>query len=405
MKKWLCLLLAGVLTFSLAACGRGQNTDASGAVTDPTASNTDKTTEQTDPTSPSKGQIIQVAEPFASVLNSKKSFYFENEGKSVRLSDYYTSIWKLTSVDIDHDGNKEIAVMFDVDGGGGGTLVLWQDGISVYGYEFGFREMYRLNKDGTFLWNTNSGNTYGCSSIAFEGTKVKTTEVWRVEHDGSGGYIYYAGNKPSTKEVVNAIQQIRNSEGVGWTVFGSDATIVGAAEEWKEPEDPYALREITDGRVIAGEKNQTYKDSFVTLNFPLGWKCLERQGEDGRFICFQDPVLGENCQLSIYLTGSTIYTYDYTREDYMAHFTGYYGYEDVVIDSYSKETIQGFPCTKVVYSYTENNTRFVGTRYDDLIEEPRLYHITITYPAAKSETYAKDFAAIVESLRFVKSNG
>ena len=404
MKKWLSLLLAGVLTFSLTACHRGQNTDASGAVTDPTASNTDKMTEQTDPTSPSKGQIIQVAEPFASVLNSKKSFYFENEGKSVLLSDYYTSIWKLTSVDIDHDGNKEIAVMFDVDGGGGGTLVLWQDGTSVFGYNFGFREMYRLNKDGTFLWNTNSGNTYGCSSIAFEGTKVKTTEVWRVEHDGSGGYIYYAGNKPSTKEVVNAIQQIRNSEGVGWTVFGSDATIVGAAEEWKEPEDPYALREITDGRVIAGEKNQTYKDSFISLNFPLGWKCLERQGEDGRFICFRDPALGENCQLSIYVSSST-YTYNYTKENYMAHLTGYCGFKDVVIDSYSKETIQGFPCTKVVYSYTENNTRFVGTRYDDLIEEPRLYHTTIVYPAAERETYEKEFAAIVESLRFVKSNG
>ena len=89
----------------------------------------------------------------------------------------------------------------------------------------------------------------------------------------------------------------------------------------------------------------------------------------------------------------------------MAHFTGYCGYKDVVIDSYSKETVQGFPCTKVVYSYTENNTRFVGTRYDDLIEEPRLYHTTIVYPAAKSETCEKEFAAIIESLRFVKSNG
>ena len=192
---------------------------------------------------------------------------------------------------------------------------------------------------------------------------------------------------------------------VSQRAYQEESRIGYSVWEPKTTEDPYALREITDGRVIAGEKNQTYKDSFVTLNFPLGWKCLERQGEDGRFICFQDPVLGDNCQLFIYLTGSTIYTYDYTREDYMAHFTGYYGYEDVVIDSYSKETIQGFPCTKVVYSYTENNTRFAGTRYDDLIEEPRLYHITITYPAAKSETYEKEFAAIIESLQFVKSNG
>ncbi len=351
-------------------------------------------------TNPDKGETIQVAEPFASVLNSEKSFYFENEGKSVILSDYYKTIWKLTSVDVDHDGNKEIAVMF---GAEDGTLILWQDGTAVYGYEFGFREMYRLNKDGTFLWNTNSGNTYGCSSIAFVGTKVETTEVWRVEHDGSGCYTYYAGKKPSTKEVVNAIQQIRNSEGVGWTVLGSDSTIVGTAEEWKEPEDPYALQKITDGRVVIGEKYQIYRDSFISLHFPLGWKCLGRQGEDGRFIYFQDPVLGENCRLSIYLSGA-IYTYNYTREDYMAHLTGYYGYEDVVIDSFTKETIQGFPCTKIVYSYTEENTRFVGIRYDDLIEGPRLYHSTITYPAAESKTYEKEFAAIIESVWFLRSN-
>ncbi|MBQ3528937.1 MAG: hypothetical protein IJA47_00415 [Oscillospiraceae bacterium] len=387
MKKWLCLLLAGVLTFSLTGCHRDQNTDASGAVTDPTSS--------------SNGHTIQVAEPFASVLNSKKSFYFENRGKSVVLSDYHKSIWKLTSVDIDSDGNKELAVMF---GAGEGILILWQDGTSVYGYEFGVHEMYRLNKDGTFLWNTNAGNTYGCSSIAFEGTKVKTTEVWRVEHDGSGGYTYYAGKKPSTKEIVNAIQQIRNSEGVGWTVLDSDTTIFGTAKEWEEPENPNPIMEITDGRVTAGEKNQTYTDSFISLNFPLGWKCLERQGEDGRFIYFQDPVLGENCRVSIYLS-VPVYTYNYTKEDYIAHFTGYCEYEDVVIDAYSKETIQGFPCTKIVYSYTEQNTRFVGVRYDDLIEEPRLYHSTITYPAVESETYEKEFAAIIESLRFVKSNG
>ena len=358
----------------------------------------------TDGTNPNKGQTIQVAEPFASVLNSTKSFYFENEGKSVLLSDYYKSIWKLASVDIDHGGNKEIAVMFDVDGGGGGTLILWQDGTSVYGYEFGFREMYQLNKDGTFLWNTNSGNTYGCSSIAFEGTKVKTNEVWRVEHDGSGGYTYYVGKRPTTKADVEMVQQIRNSEGVGWTVLGSDTTIVGTAEEWKEPESPYPIQDITDVRVIAGENHQTYRDSYISLNIPLGWKCLEQWGEDGRFLYFRDPIFGENCQLSIYSSGAMHYSH-YTREDYMAHFTGYRGYEDVVIDSFSEETIQGFPCTKIVYSYTENNTRFVGIRYDSLNEGPRFYDFAITYPAAESKTYEEEFAAIIESVRFVKSNG
>ena len=381
-------------------------------LTDPVDKNPDDATQQTDPsdatestepTNPSKGQTIQVAEPFASVLNSKKPFYFENEGKSVLLSDYYKSFWKLTSVDIDHDGNKEIAVMFHGAGGGDGTLILWQHGGSVFGYEFGFRALYRINKDGTFLWNTDSGNTYGCSSIAFVGTEVKTTELWRVEHN-DGSFTSYIDNKLVSQEQMNAFPQYRDLEEVEWTVFGSNTTIVGSPEEWKEPENPYAIREITDGRVIAGEKNQTYKDSFVSLDFPLGWKCLEQWGEDGRFIYFQDPALGENCQLSIYFAGATIYTYDYTREDYMAHFSGYYGYKDVVIDSFAKETIQGFPCTKIAYSYTEDTIRFVGTRYDDLIEESRLYHITITYPAAESKTYEKEFAAIIESVQFLKSN-
>lgn len=37
MKKWLCVLLAGVLTFSLVACRRGQNADTSGDVANQTA--------------------------------------------------------------------------------------------------------------------------------------------------------------------------------------------------------------------------------------------------------------------------------------------------------------------------------------------------------------------------------
>ena len=231
-----------------------------------------------------------------------------------------------------------------------------------------------------------------------------------------GGGKNHFGYITITDGALRVIQAFDESYGIdsGTTEYTEDKDLIAAAKKayqmsnrigysvWepKTTENPYAIREITDDRVTAGKKNQTYRDSFISLSFPLGWKCLEQQGEDGRFLYFQNPVLGEKCGLSIYLSGA-IYAYEYTREDYMAHLTGYYGYEDVVIDSFAKETIQGFPCTKVVYSYTEDNTRFVGTQYDDLIEEPRLYHFTITYPAAESKTYEKEFAAIIESLRFV----
>ena len=96
-----------------------------------------------------------------------------------------------------------------------------------------------------------------------------------------------------------------------------------------------------------------------------------------------------------------MYAYDGTREGYMGHFTGAYGYEDVVIDSFTKETIQGFPCTKIVFSYTEDNTKFIGIWYDSLIDGPQLYIFRIRFPAEESKTYEKEFAAIMNSVRFL----
>ncbi len=372
--------------------------------TDPTTATegTDPTTptKNTEPTTPSKGETIQVAEPFASVLNNKKIFFFENKGKSVLLSDYYNAIWKLASVDIDGDGSKEIAVMF---GAGDGTLILWQHDGDVYGYEFGFRQMYRINKDGTYLWNTDSGNTYGCSSIAFVGTEVESTEIWRVENNG-GSFTNYIDNKPVSQEQMNAFAQYRDLEEVEWTVLGSNTTIVGTAEERKEPENPYAIREITDETVSTKGDIKLFNNGQLTLRVPNSWKCFTASGEDDVAYYFRDPVWGEKCQLRVNVTFAHYYSgKELTQEDYLKALSRFY--EDVAIESLSKETIRGYACTKLVYSYTEDNTKFIKISYDGLIEGPRLYEFVIKCPAEERENYKNTFSSIVNSVQFLLTDG
>jgi hypothetical protein len=168
--------------------------------------------------------------------------------------------------------------------------------------------------------------------------------------------------------------------------------------EPKTTENPYAIREITDQRVSTVGVKKVFNNGQFTLSVPKSWKCLTASGEDNVVYYFQEPVLGEKCELRINVTFVDYYK-ERTQEEYLEALSK--SRKSVVIDSFTKGSIQGFPCTKIVYSYTENNTEFVGIWYDNLIEGSRLYDFRITYPAAESKNYEKEFAAIIESVRFV----
>lgn len=354
------------------------------------------------------------------LINNEKASKtdYEDLYKSLSLSDD-AIVWKDISV---ADGTKNATQAYEeflngyvtntsvlystknIDGNGTEELILVQNTVlEVYTYEGTVRKVgaHDFITGTLLLYHTNDNKYPGMVYVTVGGGKnhfgyititdgaLSVQQVFDDDYGMTSGKkedVFYTQDEDLIALCKKAYQ---DKNGVGYSI-------------WKP--NPYAIREIIDGRVIMGEKYQTYKESFISLNIPLGWKCLERWGEDGRFLYFRDPIFGENCQLSIHSSGAMHYSH-YTREDYMAHFTGYRGYEDVVIDSFSEETIQGFPCTKIVYSYTENNTRFVGIRYDSLNEGPRFYDFAITYPAAESKTYEEEFAAIIESVRFVKSNG
>lgn len=84
-------------------------------------------------------------------------------------------------------------------------MILRIDVESVIGFEFGHRGMTQIYTDGSFIWNENSGNTYGCSRLEFTGKTYKTIELWRVENNESGSTAYYIDGKTATKEEVDSL--------------------------------------------------------------------------------------------------------------------------------------------------------------------------------------------------------
>ncbi len=105
----------------------------------------------------------------------------------------------LKYVYMDTDGDTVNELVIDC----GDTLILrYYKGI-VYVYPFTFRNMYHLNIDGSYTWNYNGQNfEYGEKQLAFDGTELKTTELWRIVNDGEPNAEYYIGGERVSLEVL-----------------------------------------------------------------------------------------------------------------------------------------------------------------------------------------------------------
>ncbi|MBQ6884426.1 MAG: hypothetical protein IJN56_01665 [Clostridia bacterium] len=140
-------------------------------------------------------------EYFEKILNNEQDFYLTYDKTNIFLSDYNKKARKYSYVDMDSDNVDELAIELE----DGNVLILRIDGESVIGFEFGHRAMSTIFTDGSFLWNQNSGNTYGCSRLEFTGKTYKTIELWRVENNESGSTTYYINGKTATKEEFDSL--------------------------------------------------------------------------------------------------------------------------------------------------------------------------------------------------------
>ena len=293
----------------------------------------------------------------------------------------------------------------DIDNNGTEELFIRQNtALEVYTYEGSVKKVgtHDFITGTLLLHHTNDNNYPGIVYVTVGGGKnhfgyiTITDGALFVRQTFDDDYGMVSGKKEDVfytqDEDLIAISQkaYQNSYRIGYSVW-----------EPKTTENPYAIREITDGRFVTEGDTKVFNNGQFKLRVFQNWKCLTASGEDNVVYYFRDPVWGEKCQLYIDVT-FTYYYKERTRDEYLESLSR--SYENVVIDSFTTDNIHGFPCAKVVFSYTKDNTKFVGIRYINLIEGPRLYDFRITYPAAESEAYEKAFAAIMNSVRFLETD-
>lgn len=160
----------------------------------------------------------RIAEPFSKILKNEQAFYTSYSKTNITLSDYNKTVWQYSLVDMDADGNDELAIMFE----DGNIIILRQKDDKVLGYDFGLHSMYQINSDGSFLWNSDAGSIYGCSTLKFEDEQYKTNELWRVENDGNNTITYYVNGKTVTKNEFDALNEKRNKKSIEWNLLSEE---------------------------------------------------------------------------------------------------------------------------------------------------------------------------------------
>jgi len=168
----------------------------------------------------------------------------------------------------------------------------------------------------------------------------------------------------------------------------------------EKTDDLYPYPEIPEDKIAIEGSKKVFNDSWITFSLPIDWICMVQGRPDGSLFHFQEPNLGENCKITMSITGSE-YLYDRTKDEYLKYVSNIHKSDNLKLDYYKKETLKGYRCIKAVYSYTADNTEFTRIHYDNVVANFRMYDFYITYPASESNTYKAVFESIIDSVKFI----
>ena len=153
-------------------------------------------------------------EPFLSILKGDRTFYLITWKSEIPLAELHSSIDSFAEVDFDNDGTSELAVRLS----NSNVLILKNNNETVFGFMCRYQSMYQINTDGSFFWNTNAGNTYGCSIIEFSNKAYDIIELWRIEHGNNSDVSYFLkGIAVSEAEFQSKQQESESIVWVEWT--------------------------------------------------------------------------------------------------------------------------------------------------------------------------------------------
>ena len=179
------------------------STDNTSQVTDPTETTNSESpgqsedTQQTSVQTPSvnKKDLEAAMKEYKEVLRNEAEFYNTDHyatEKNVYIRNYMeakdiyeSDIYKFAVVDMDGDGIPEIAIETQEF-----TLILRYESNTVYGFDFNFRHMYNIRKDGSYVWNAGADNA-GTNKIQFFGAEYSEISIESYEdiYDEDGDLV------------------------------------------------------------------------------------------------------------------------------------------------------------------------------------------------------------------------
>ncbi len=207
------------------------------------------------------------------VVNSKRSFQSDTYGCGLTIDEYTQRLQEedpdcapraYVKIDLDQDGQEELAIRFEKDKKHVLTLIIWQDGDGIYGAEYTRQDMSFLKEDGTFYyldrghwgwgklerredgWKTvirmPQGDLYSSMNDAWwramPGTEKIPTDRRNASHE-----LGYSGRSGISGIIVGELTEMDAYSLyvpiTGWTY---ESTMIGqyAADRWICDEDPDA---------------------------------------------------------------------------------------------------------------------------------------------------------------------
>jgi len=205
MKKLVAFLLCLIMILSLFSCMSNENQNDLSSNENTSLSDVNDDSTDNDNTTLQLSKAETAMKMYEAVLENEIKVYEIDTQEYNYLADCrtpYESILlrdcgnlRYAHTDIDGDSTEELVIDC------GDTLILrYYEGI-VYLYSFTFRQLSHLYIDGSYSWNHTGENfEYGGSRIYFEGTELKTNELYRIVNDGEPNAEYYMGGKQVTKK-------------------------------------------------------------------------------------------------------------------------------------------------------------------------------------------------------------
>lgn len=161
-------------------------------------------------------------------------------------------------------------------------------------------------------------------------------------------------------------------------------------------ETSYVQEEMS---VTEEQTKNTYSNVSISLEYPKNWSVKENRGEDGAKIIFYDEAgrgsfSFEQCeawQIELDLKD--------TEEEYQRDLETVYGDEAIEILELSKTTIGDCDAVKLVYSYTEENQKYIVEKYY-VVAELAGFEFKCEYEEGMGEAYKNVLKEILDSVEF-----